>query len=123
MAGVALAARQVPFEWPVCYFQYLHRSLRKRDAWDTAAFCRGRRGTFSASGSICVAGVLLSTCIDVCGSVTPGTPLPLVMAGVALSAPQVPFLGGRYRCLRKFPVCASRAAFAWQACLDGLGCR
>ena len=34
--------------------------LRKRGAWDAAAVCRGRRGTCSAAGSICVAGVLLS---------------------------------------------------------------
>ena len=37
--------------------------------FDAAAFCRGRRGTFSITGWICVAG-------DVCGS----------LAGVALSA-------------------------------------
>ena len=48
------------FHLRLCYFQYLRRCLRKRGAWDAAAFCRGRRGTCSTSGSICVAGVLLS---------------------------------------------------------------
>ena len=32
VAGVALSARQVPFVWQACYFQYLRRCPRKRDA-------------------------------------------------------------------------------------------
>ena len=61
VAGATLAAPQLRFAWPVWRFQYEHRCLRKRGAWDAAAFCGARRDTCcSNSASICVAGVALS---------------------------------------------------------------
>ena len=45
--------------WKAWYFRYLHRCPRKLGD-ELALDLRGRGGTFSTSGSICVAGVVLS---------------------------------------------------------------
>ena len=87
VAGVTLSAPQARFAWQAWYFGYLHRCPRKlgdeaRFAWQAWYFrclhrcprklgdelgriwrrwiLRGRRDAFSTSGSICVAGVVLS---------------------------------------------------------------
>ena len=64
VAGVTLSAPQARFAWQPWYFRYLHRCPRKLGdelgrIW-RRWILRGRRDTFSTSGSICVAGVLLS---------------------------------------------------------------
>ena len=64
VAGVLLSAPQARFVWQVWYFRYLHRCPRKLGdelgrIW-RRSILRGRRGTFSASDRICVAGVVLS---------------------------------------------------------------
>ena len=64
VAGVTLSAPQARFVWQVWYFRYLHRCPRKLGdelgrIW-RRWILRGRRDTFSPSGSICVAGVVLS---------------------------------------------------------------
>ena len=64
VAGVALSAPEARFAWQACYFRYLHRCLRKLGdelgrIW-RRWILRGRRDTFSTSGSMCVAGVVLS---------------------------------------------------------------
>ena len=63
VAGVTLSAPQARFAWQA--WRYLHRCPRKlgdeggpMDA--DGLLIRGRRDTFSTSGSICVAGVALS---------------------------------------------------------------
>ena len=63
-AGVTLSAPQARFAWQAWYFRYLHRCPRKLGdelgrIWRRWILC-GRRDTFSTSGSICVAGVVLS---------------------------------------------------------------
>ena len=57
-------AHQARFAWQAWYCRYLHRCPRKLGdevglMW-RRGLLRGRRGTFGTSGSICVAGVLLS---------------------------------------------------------------
>ena len=64
VAGVALSAPQAGCAWQAWYFGYLHRCPRKLGdelgrIW-RRWILRGRRDTFSTSGSICVAGVVLS---------------------------------------------------------------
>ena len=55
---------------------------------DADGLLRGRRGTFSTSGSLCVAGVALAvSSIDVSGSLA-----AFCVAGVPLSAPQARFV-------------------------------
>ena len=64
VAGVTLSAPQPRFAARAWYFRYLHRCPRKfGDEWGPIWrrwILRGRRGTFSTSASICVAGVVLS---------------------------------------------------------------
>ena len=64
VAGVTLSAPQARFAWQAWYFRYLHRCPRKLGdegrPMDAECLLRGRRDTFSTSGSICVAGVALS---------------------------------------------------------------
>ena len=64
VAGVTLSAPQARFAWQAWYFRYLHRCPRKLGdelgrIW-RRWILRGRRDTFSTSGSMCVAGVVLS---------------------------------------------------------------
>ena len=64
VAGVTLSAPQARFAWQAWYFLYHHRCQRKLGdevglMW-RRGLLRGRRGTFGTSGSICVAGVVLS---------------------------------------------------------------
>ena len=63
VAGVALSALQAPFAWQAWYFWGLYRCPRKLGdelgLIGRRGFLRGRRGAFGASGSICVAGVVL----------------------------------------------------------------
>ena len=64
VAGVTLSAPQARFAWQAWYFRYLHRCPRKLGdelgrIW-RRWILRGRPGTFSTSGSMCVAGVVLS---------------------------------------------------------------
>ena len=64
VAGVTLSAPQARCAWQAWYFRYLHRCPRKLGdelgrIW-RRWILRGRRDTFSTSGSICVAGVVLS---------------------------------------------------------------
>ena len=64
VAGVALSAPQARFAWQAWYFLCHHRCRRKLGdevglMW-RRGLLRGRRGTFGTSGSICVAGVVLS---------------------------------------------------------------
>ena len=64
VAGVTLSAPRAGFAWQAWYFRYLHRCPRKLgdelgQIW-RRWILRGRRDTFSTSGSICVAGVVLS---------------------------------------------------------------
>ena len=71
--------------WQVWYLQHLRPDLR------------GRRDTFSTSGSICVAGVVLSVpLIDVRGSLATNWvgfgAAGSCVAGVLLSAPQARFV-------------------------------
>ena len=114
--GVLLSAPQARFVWQVWYFRYLHRCPRKLgdELGRMDGLSRGRRDTFSTSGSICV-------------------------AGVTLSAPQAPFAWQAWhvqylhRCLRNFgdelglidalhlfvaggTLSALRARFAWCLC-------
>ena len=76
---------------------------------DADCLRRGRRDTFGASGSICVAGVARSVFIDVRGSlattVDPWTPTVFDVAGVTLSAPEARFAwqAWRVRCLHRCP--------------------
>ena len=60
VAGVALSAPQARVAWPAWYFRYLRGFSRKLGEeggpMDADGLFRGRRDTFSASGSICVAG-------------------------------------------------------------------
>ena len=135
VAGVALAAPQVPFAWQACYFQYLHRCLRKRGAWDAAAFCRGRRGTCSTSGSICVAGCYFqylhrrlrkrgawdaaAVCRGRRGACS--TSGSIGMASVLLSVPasmsaEAWRLGRRCVVVAGVALAALQVPFAWQAC-------
>ena len=63
VAGVTLSAPQARFAWQAWYFGYRHRCPRKLGdelgrIW-RRWILRGRRDTFSTSGSICVAGVVL----------------------------------------------------------------
>ena len=63
VAGVTLSAPQARCAWQAWYFRYLHRCPRKLGdelgrIWRRSILC-GRRDTFSTSGSICVAGVVL----------------------------------------------------------------
>ena len=63
VAGVTLSAPQARFAWQAWYFRYLHRCPRKLGdelgrIW-RRWIVRGRRGTFSTSGSMRVAGVVL----------------------------------------------------------------
>ena len=61
VAGVTLSALQARFAWQAWYFRYLHRCQRKLgDEGGRRGFLCGRRDTFSTSGSLCVAGVVLS---------------------------------------------------------------
>ena len=65
VAGVTLSAPQARFAWQAWYFGYRHRCPRKLGdelgrIWRRCWILRGRRDTFSTSGSICVAGVVLS---------------------------------------------------------------
>ena len=94
VAGVTLSAPQTRCAWQASY-RNLHRCPRKLGdelgrIW-RRYILRGRRDTFSTSGSMRLAGVVLS----VPGSGAAGS----CVAGVALSAPQA-------RC-------------AWQACYFG----
>ena len=65
VAGVTLSAPQARFAWQAWYFRYLHRCPRKlgdelgRICW-RRWILRGRRDTFSTSGWMRVAGVVLS---------------------------------------------------------------
>ena len=59
-----LSVPQARFAWQAWYFLYHHRCQRKLGdevglMW-RRGLLRGRRGTFGTSGSICVAGVVLS---------------------------------------------------------------
>ena len=61
---MALSAPQARFAWQAWYFLYHHRCQRKIGdevglMWHRGLL-RGGRGTFGTSGSICVAGVVLS---------------------------------------------------------------
>ena len=63
VAGVTLSAPQARFAWQAWYFRYLHRCPRKLGdelgrIWRRWILC-GRRDTFSTSGSMHVAGVVL----------------------------------------------------------------
>ena len=63
VAGVTLSAPQARFAWQAWYFRYLHRCQRKLGdelgrIWRRWILC-GRRDTFSTSGSMRVAGVVL----------------------------------------------------------------
>ena len=64
VAGVALSALQARFAWQAWHFRYLHSCPRKLGdeggPMDADGLLRGRRGAFSTSGLICVAGVALS---------------------------------------------------------------
>ena len=64
VAGVALSAPQARFAWQAWHFRYLHSCPRKLGdeggPMDADGLLRGRRGAFSTSGLICVAGVALS---------------------------------------------------------------
>ena len=76
---------------------------------DADCLLRGRRDTFSTSGSICVAGVALSAPSrgSLATTVDPWTPTVFYVAGVTLSAPQARFAWQawrfwyRHRCPRK----------------------
>ena len=61
VAGVTLSAPQARFAWQAWRVRYLHRRPRKLGdeggPMDAACLLRGRRDTFSTSGSIYVAGV------------------------------------------------------------------
>ena len=64
MAGVALSTPRARFAWQAWYFLYLRRCQRKLGdvlglMW-RRGLLRGRRDTFNTSGSLCVAGVVLS---------------------------------------------------------------
>ena len=99
MAGVALSAPQARFAWQAWCFLYHHRCQRKLGdevglMW-RRGLLRGRRGTFGASGSICVAGGKLG---DEVGLMwrrgllrgrrgTFGTSGSICVAGVVLSVP------------------------------------
>ena len=58
------AAPPARFTWQALYFRYLHRCPRKLGneggPMDADGRLRGRRDTFCTSGSVCVAGVVLS---------------------------------------------------------------
>ena len=145
VAGVVLWGPQARFAWQVWYFQDLHRCPRKLGdelgRMDAAAF-RGRRDTFSTSGSICVAGVALSgpyRCPRKLGDELGRMDAAAFdVAGVTLSAPQARFawqvwrFQDLYRCPRKLgdelgrmdaaaldvagvTLSAPQARFAWQA--------
>ena len=128
VAGATLAAPQHPFVWLAWPFEHEHRCLRKRGAWDAAAFsggrrdacrsqhpfawlaaafCGGRRNACSTSASFRGRRGVFSPSIDVCGSVAPGTPPRFVVPGVILAATQPRFawtaLRFQYahRCVRK----------------------
>ena len=64
VAGVTLSAPQARCVWQAWRFRYLHRCPRKLGddggPMDADCLLRGRRVTFTTSGSICVAGVALS---------------------------------------------------------------
>ena len=61
VAGVTLSAPQARFAWQAQYFSVPPGSLAtKGDIFDAAAFCVAGVDTFSTSGSLCVAGVVLS---------------------------------------------------------------
>ena len=62
VAGVTPSAPQARFAWQAWHFQYLHVRGSSATNWVEWRRCilRGRRHTFSTSGSICVAGVALS---------------------------------------------------------------
>ena len=66
---ILVAAPQPRFAWPAWHFQYEHRCLRKRGAWDAAAFSGGRGGTCSLSFVLRGRRGVFSTSKDVCGSV------------------------------------------------------
>ena len=64
MAGVSLSTPRARFAWQAWYFLHLRRRQRKLGdilglMWRRGLW-RGRRVTFNTSGSICVAGVVLS---------------------------------------------------------------
>ena len=92
--------------WQAWHFRYLCTCQRKLGyEWGRIWrrwILRGRRDTFSTSGSICVAGVALSVpLIDVSGSsATNGDGFGAAgscVAGVTLSAPQAPFAWQAWR--------------------------
>ena len=70
MAGVSLSTPRARFAWQAWYFLYLHRCQRKLGdslgLIDTAASFRGRRVTFSTSGSMCVVCLQFHVCMYVC---------------------------------------------------------
>ena len=64
VAGVTLSTPPARFAWQAWYFLHLHRCQRKLGdilglMW-RRGLLRGRRDTFNTSGSLCVAGVVLS---------------------------------------------------------------
>ena len=68
VAGVTLSAPQARFAWQAWHFTYLHRCPRKfgdeggpMDA--DGLLIRGRRDTFSTSGSICVVCLKFHVCM------------------------------------------------------------
>ena len=67
VAGVTLSARQARFAWQAWRVRCLHRCPRKLGddggPMDADGLFRGRRGTFSTSGSICVVCLQFHVCM------------------------------------------------------------